>query len=51
MRADEHSWGNFILQAVAQGKIPTGFPLYHAPRGFFPERVFLTDADRWQLQK
>jgi hypothetical protein len=51
IRADEHSWGNFILQAVAQGKIPTSFPLNHAPTGFFPERMFLTDAERWKLQK
>jgi 4-amino-4-deoxy-L-arabinose transferase-like glycosyltransferase len=51
VRAEEHSWGNFILQAVAQGKIPTGFPLNHAPTGFFPERLFLTDWDRWKLQK
>jgi hypothetical protein len=51
MRADEHSWGNFILQAVAQGKIPTSFPLNHSPTGFFPERMFLTDAERWKLQK
>ena len=36
VRADEHSWGNFILQAVAQSQIPTSFPLHHAPTGFFP---------------
>jgi len=51
MRAGAHTWGNFILQAVAQGKIPTGFPLNHAPTGFFPERLFLTDWDRWKLEK
>ncbi len=51
VRAEEHSWGNFILQAVAEGKIPVGFPLTHAPTGFFPERLFLTDWDRWKLQK
>jgi hypothetical protein len=51
MRANDHSWGNFVLQAVAQGKIPTGFPLVHAPTGFFPTRLFLTDADRWKFQK
>jgi len=51
MKADEHTWGNFILQAVAQGKIPNDFPLVHSPPGFFPERLFLTDADRWKLQK
>ena len=51
VRADEHTWGNFFLQAAAQGKIPVTFPLTHAPTGFFPERMFLTDAERWKLQK
>src|SRR5579862_731362 len=51
IRADEHSWGSFVLQAAAQGKIPASFPLVHAPSGLFPERLFLTDADRWKLQK
>jgi hypothetical protein len=51
MQAGQHSWGNFVLQAVAQGKIPGSFPLNHAPPGFFPERLFLTDADRWKLQR
>jgi Dolichyl-phosphate-mannose-protein mannosyltransferase len=51
VRANEHTWGNFILQAVAKGKIPSGFPLNHAPTGFFPERLFLTDWDRWKLKK
>lgn len=51
VKADQHSWGNFVLSAVAQNKIPISFPLNHAPPGFFPERLFLTDADRWKLQK
>jgi Dolichyl-phosphate-mannose-protein mannosyltransferase len=51
VKADQHSWGNFILQAVAQNKIPVSFPLVHAPPGFFPERLFLTDVDRWKLSK
>lgn len=51
VQANQHSWGNFVLQAVAQSKIPVTFPLNHAPPGFFPERLFLTDADRWKLQK
>jgi hypothetical protein len=50
-KAEQHGWGNFILQAVAQNKIPASFPLVHSPPGFFPERLFLTDADRWKLQK
>jgi len=51
MRAGLQTWGNFILQAVAQGKIPADFPLRHAPTGFFPERLFLTDWDRWKQEK
>jgi hypothetical protein len=51
VKADQHSWGNFILQAVAQNKVQASFPLSHAPPGFFPERLFLTDAERWKLQK
>ncbi len=51
LRPTQHTWGNFVLQAVAQGKIPTGFPLTHAPTGFFPERLFLTDWDRWKPEK
>jgi hypothetical protein len=51
VKAEQHGWGNFLLQAVAQNKIPVSFPLVHSPPGFFPERLFLTDADRWKLQK
>lgn len=51
MRPDAYTWGNFVLEAVAQGKIPAYFPLKHAPKGFFPERLFLTDWDRWKLDK
>lgn len=51
VRPDQHTWGNFILQAAAQEKIPVSFPLNHAPPGFFPERLFLTDSDRWKFQK
>jgi len=25
--------------------------LVHAPPGLLPERLFLTDVDRWKLQK
>ena len=51
VRPDQHSWGNFILQTVAQNRIPANFPLDRTPPGFFPERLFLTDSDRWKLQK
>jgi hypothetical protein len=48
-RPELHSWGDFVLQAVAQKKIPTGFPLFQAPPGFLPDRLFLTDYARWKL--
>jgi hypothetical protein len=51
VRPDEHTWGGFIFQTTAQKRIPINFPLDHAPPGFFPERLFLTDSDRWTLQK
>jgi hypothetical protein len=47
-RAGEDSWGKFVLQAVVQNQIPSGFPLRHAPAGFLPDRLFLTDWDRWK---
>jgi 4-amino-4-deoxy-L-arabinose transferase-like glycosyltransferase len=48
MRAGEHSWGSFIALGVLQNQIPPGFPLRHAPTGFLPDRLFLTDRERWK---
>ncbi|HSY09293.1 MAG TPA: glycosyltransferase family 39 protein [Candidatus Dormibacteraeota bacterium] len=48
VRAGKNSWGNFIIQAAVQNQIPPGFPLHHAPTGFLPDRLFLTDWDRWK---
>jgi len=48
LRSGEHSWGNFVMQAALQNQIPPGFPLRNAPTGFLPERVFLTDRERWK---
>jgi len=45
------TWANFVFQVVSQNKIPGSFPLVHAPPGLLPERLFLTDVDRWRLQK
>jgi hypothetical protein len=45
---NERSWGDFVIQGVLQNQIPTGFPLRSAPTGFLPERLFLTDRDRWK---
>jgi hypothetical protein len=44
----ERSWGTFIIQAVLQNQIPQKFPLRNAPAGFLPERLFLTDRERWK---
>jgi hypothetical protein len=48
IRAGEHSWGSFMIQVVTQNQIPQGFPLRNAPTGFLPERMFLTDRQRWK---
>jgi hypothetical protein len=48
-RAREYSWGSFILQAVTQHQIPPQFPLRIAPSGYLPERLYLTDRERWKL--
>ena len=48
VRAGEQSWGSFIIQAVVQNQIPQNFPLRNAPTGFLPERLFLTDRERWR---
>jgi 4-amino-4-deoxy-L-arabinose transferase-like glycosyltransferase len=45
----DYSWGSYILQVVTQRQIPPGFPLRIAPKGFLPERLFLTDRERWNL--
>ncbi|HTY88815.1 MAG TPA: hypothetical protein VMB80_15220 [Candidatus Acidoferrum sp.] len=47
-RMGEHSWGSFIVQAMLQNQIPQSFPLRNAPTGFLPERLFLTDRERWR---
>ena len=47
VRTGEHGWGGFITQAMLQKQIPQGFPLRNAPNGFLPERLFLTDRERW----
>jgi hypothetical protein len=51
MRAGGDGWGNFVLQAVTQNQIPANFPLHQAPTGFLPERLFLTDQERWKTSQ
>jgi hypothetical protein len=49
VRAREYSWGSFIIAAVLQNQIPPQFPLRESPSGFLPERLFLTDRQRWKM--
>ncbi len=51
IRGGEHSWGNFVLQAITQSQIPNGFPLRHVPVGSaaINSGIFLTDRDRWKF--
>jgi hypothetical protein len=51
MEAGTNSWGNFILQTLTEKRVPAKFPLPAAPAGFFPERLFLTDRERWKLEQ
>jgi len=44
----DFSWGNFVVDSVIKNKIPPGFPLRTAPTGFLPDRLFLTDRERWK---
>jgi hypothetical protein len=52
-RGGKDNWGHFVLSAVAQNKIPVNFPLRHAPAGSaaIVSGFFVTDADRWTLEK
>jgi hypothetical protein len=47
IRTGEFSWGSFIIDSVVKNKIPPAFPLRDAPTGFLPDRLFLTDRERW----
>lgn len=51
IKANEKSWGHFLLQCSEHGEVPTGFPLRKAPKGFLPDQLFLSDKVRWQDTK
>jgi hypothetical protein len=48
VQARDISWGSFIVDTVIKNQYPPGFPLRFAPKGFLPERMFLTDRQRWE---
>jgi len=47
VRAGEHSWASFVLESMLRSQIAPNFPLRKAPKGFFPEQLFLSDYERW----
>lgn len=51
MEGPGRSWGSFLLGALNDKRVPDNFPLTHAPAGFFPERLFLTDKERWKAEQ
>ncbi len=48
VQTHDTSWGNFIVDAALKNQFPPGFPLHFAPKGFLPDRLFLTDRQRWE---
>jgi hypothetical protein len=51
IEAPRRSWGNFLIQTLTDKRVPDKFPLTKAPAGYFPEQLFLTDRERWPVQK
>ena len=51
VQTTDRSWGKFIGAAVLQNQIPSTFPLHASPTGFLPDRLFLTDYQRWKTVK
>ena len=51
MKADDKSWGHFVLECAEHGEVPAGFPLRKAPMGLLPEQLFLSDKARWRDYK
>lgn len=51
MLSPEHAWGRFLLDGLLRTNLPPGFPLRHAPRGFLPDHLFLSDWERWKADR
>jgi hypothetical protein len=49
--AGEQSWGRFILETLVSKKVPEGFPLHKAQRGWLPKQVVLADWERWNKER
>lgn len=51
MGSGQHSWGRFLFTVLKDERLPDNFPLTKMPEGFFPERIFLSNRDRWSTPK
>jgi hypothetical protein len=51
VQTQDSSWGSFIVDAAIKNIFPPGFPLRYAPTGFLPDRLFLTDRERWKTSQ
>jgi len=47
IRANQVSWGRFIMSTLYSGQIPSSFPLTKIPPGYLPEQLLLCDFARW----
>lgn len=43
-----NSWERFAMEAWGRGQAPDNFPLTKAPYGFLPDRLLISDRERWR---
>lgn len=49
VQGENQGWGMFIAHCLLRREVPDGFPLKHAYADLFPEQLFLTDRERWNV--
>jgi 4-amino-4-deoxy-L-arabinose transferase-like glycosyltransferase len=55
MSTNPKSWGHLFFECESHfefsgyGEVPSGFPLTHAPSGFLPDQLLLSDKVRWGM--
>jgi len=47
LHAGDASWGQFIINTLANKQVPAAFPLRKVPPGYLPEQLLLSDSARW----
>ena len=51
VKSREGAWGKFVFESLLRTNVPSGFPLKHAPGGFLPDHLFLSDRVRWKINR